>query len=70
MNTTPTSNGSSHTWLPRRLRHSGPGDTSPAEQGRVLRWVQRLGVAGFAFFLIKGLLWLIVPALLAYWGTR
>jgi len=36
----------------------------------VLRWVQRLGVAGFAFFLIKGLLWLIVPALLAYWGTR
>jgi hypothetical protein len=35
-----------------------------------VRWVQRLGVAGFAFFLIKGLLWLTVPALLAYLGYR
>jgi hypothetical protein len=31
-------------------------------------WVQRLGVAGFLFFLIKGLLWLIVPAIIAYLG--
>lgn len=29
-------------------------------------WIKRLGVAGFLFFLIKGLLWLIVPALIAY----
>lgn len=28
------------------------------------RWIARLGVAGFMFFLIKGLLWLIVPAVL------
>jgi hypothetical protein len=35
-----------------------------------VRWLQRLGVAGFAFFLIKGLLWLAVPALLAYLGNR
>jgi hypothetical protein len=34
------------------------------------RWLQRLGVAGFAFFLIKGLLWLLIPALLAYMGYR
>ena len=33
-------------------------------------WLQRLGVAGFLFFLIKGLLWLMVPALLAYLGYR
>jgi hypothetical protein len=34
------------------------------------RWLSRLGVAGFMFFLIKGLLWLAVPALLAYLGYR
>jgi len=28
----------------------------------------RLGLAGFLFFLLKGLLWLLVPALL--WGAR
>jgi DMSO reductase anchor subunit len=33
-------------------------------------WLQRLGVAGFLFFLIKGLLWLAVPGLLAYLGYR
>lgn len=32
---------------------------------RTVRWVRRFGVAGFVFFLVKGLLWLIVPALLA-----
>jgi len=29
-------------------------------------WVKRLGFWGFLFFLVKGLLWLIVPAL-AVW---
>lgn len=28
------------------------------------RWIARLGFVGFMFFLVKGLLWLIVPALL------
>ncbi|MEA5139665.1 hypothetical protein [Arcicella rigui] len=28
-------------------------------------WLKRLGWAGFFFFLIKGLLWLIVPYLIA-----
>jgi hypothetical protein len=41
--------------------------------GRYLRlksgnWIRRLGVAGFAFFLIKGLLWLAAPGLLLLWG--
>lgn len=29
-------------------------------------WLRRLGAAAFLFFLIKGLLWLIVPGVLAY----
>lgn len=35
-----------------------------------VRWVKRFGVAGFLFFLIKGLLWLIVPALVAYFAVN
>jgi len=37
------------------------------EQSRVsLRtWIKRLGFWGFVFFLVKGLLWLIVPAIVA-----
>lgn len=31
-------------------------------------WLKRLGVGGFLFFLIKGLLWLLVPAWLAVEG--
>jgi len=29
-------------------------------------WIKRLGAAGFVFFLVKGLLWLLVPAVIAY----
>ncbi len=29
--------------------------------------LKRLGFAGFCFFLIKGLLWLIIPAAIAVW---
>lgn len=28
-------------------------------------WFRRLGWAGFLFFLIKGLLWLLIPYLIA-----
>lgn len=28
-------------------------------------WIKRLGIYGFLFFLVKGLLWLLVPALVA-----
>ena len=33
-------------------------------------WVKRFGAAGFVFFLVKGLLWLIVPALVAYFSIN
>ena len=33
-------------------------------------WLKRLGVGGFLFFLIKGLLWLLVPAALAMIGLE
>jgi hypothetical protein len=29
-------------------------------------WIKRLGFWGFMVFLVKGLLWLIIPALIAY----
>jgi hypothetical protein len=29
-------------------------------------WIKRVGFGGFLFFLVKGLLWLIVPALAVY----
>lgn len=33
-------------------------------------WLKRLGVGGFLFFLIKGLLWLTVPAFVALSGLE
>jgi len=35
----------------------------------VAKWIKRLGFWGFLFFLVKGLLWLLVPALVAFWAT-
>jgi len=31
-------------------------------------WIKKLGFWGFMFFLVKGLLWLIIPALIAYFA--
>jgi len=31
-------------------------------------WVKRFGAAEFMFFLVKGWLWLIVPALITYFA--
>lgn len=31
-------------------------------------WLKRLGLAGFTFFLVKGLMWLVVPGLLVTLG--
>jgi len=33
-------------------------------------WIKRLGFWGFLFFLVKGLLWLIVPGLVAFWAAN
>ena len=32
---------------------------------KIKTWVKRLGFWGFMFFLVKGLLWLLIPAVLA-----
>lgn len=37
-----------------------------AQTGQGIHWVKRAGLAGFGFFLVKGILWLLAPALL-YW---
>jgi hypothetical protein len=33
------------------------------------KWIKRLGFWGFLFFFVKGLLWLLIPALIAWWST-
>ena len=33
---------------------------------KVITYVKKLGVAGFLFFLVKGLLWLIIPAFILF----
>jgi hypothetical protein len=47
-------------------------NTSPAPRPRrgLQRLIARLGVFGFLFFLVKGLLWLLVPGFLVWWGSR
>ncbi len=30
---------------------------------RLTPWIRNLGFAGFAFFLVKGLMWLVIPAI-------
>jgi hypothetical protein len=47
------------------MRKEGTHISSPAE-----RWTRRVGVAAFLFFLIKGILWLIVPAIAAYFALK
>lgn len=42
------------------------GGNAPEAAGR--RLAGRLGVAAFVFFLIKGLLWLIIPGVAAAWA--
>jgi len=32
---------------------------------KTTNWIRRMGFWGFMFFLVKGLLWLTVPALIA-----
>lgn len=38
-----------------------PADTNQAkQQNKAVLWFKRIGLAGFLFFLIKGLVWLAV----------
>ena len=31
---------------------------------KIIQWIKKIGIVGFLFFLIKGLLWLIIPYLI------
>jgi hypothetical protein len=43
-------------------------DSMTAGAGNQARtWCKRLGFLTFMFFLVKGLAWLIVPAVLVWW---
>jgi hypothetical protein len=39
------------------------------ESARIRTWIKRLGFWGLIFFLVKGLLWLAIPALIAILAT-
>jgi hypothetical protein len=43
------------------------GTKTPGARRATRGWLRKLGAAGFLFFLIKGLLWLVVPAALVAW---
>jgi hypothetical protein len=45
-----------------------PQNKEPRQRVCPLKWIKRIGVAGFVFFLIKGLLWLLLPGLIAYFA--
>lgn len=48
-----------------------PETTShPSAEEKSGCWLKRLGFFGFLFFLIKGILWLILPALLVFLGLE
>lgn len=55
--------------MTKAATQEGPIDAL-AKPSRWARVLKRFGIAGFAFFFIKGLLWLSVPALLTYLGLR
>jgi hypothetical protein len=44
----------------RAFNHS-----APPRQGHPRTWWSRVGITGVAFFLLKGVLWLLAPALIA-----
>lgn len=46
------------------------GERGGVKTGRLSRLVARFGLAAFVFFTIKGLLWLIIPAVIAVWTLR
>ena len=43
-------------------------DEQGTKTGKAAKWTKRFGTAAFLFFLIKGLLWLLVPAVIAYFS--
>jgi hypothetical protein len=50
------------------MENQGQAQQNKQRKCPALKWVRRFGVAGFLFFLIKGLLWIIIPSLIAYFS--
>ena len=48
---------------------AGSGAISSRSGKCPLPWWQRIGLLGFLFFLVKGLLWLIVPGAIVLWRS-
>jgi hypothetical protein len=42
---------------------------SEKPESRLRKWAKRVGLVGIAFFAVKGLVWLVVAAAVA-WGAR
>ncbi len=43
--------------------------TAPSHKKTIL-WLKKLGLAGFVFFLAKGLLWIAAFVVLGVWGLE
>ena len=53
---------------PGQVASATPAASGAEGRGsRSLRWGKRVGTIGFLFFLVKGLLWLLIPALILAW---
>jgi hypothetical protein len=56
--------------LSKTLFYIGMEDVQEKKKCPAKTWVKRFGAAGFIFFLVKGLLWLLVPAVIAYFSLN
>lgn len=54
--------GDSSTWQ-QLLKESAPGHAHSPQKKHRTGLLKKLGIVGFLFFFIKGLLWLAIPAL-------
>lgn len=46
------------------------GGKNVPHDASTLGWLKKLGLIGFLFFFLKGMLWLILPFLLMHYGIR
>lgn len=49
---------------------AGEAAATPAATPKKSKWAAWAVGGAFGFFLIKGLCWLIIPAIAAWWATR
>ncbi|MEY4927010.1 MAG: hypothetical protein RI894_1446 [Bacteroidota bacterium] len=48
---------------PKENTDSNAENAAPPEEAAWKQWLKRMGIGGFLFFLIKGILWLLLPYL-------